>query len=284
MTRSPSTVHRIAVEERRHPPGRSRVPEPMVMDGESSIEQFHASGARLAGMQAVYELSAHSLDALVPGGGRLLDLGVGSGRALARFLDLRPDVSATGVDLSAGMLAQARRFLDAAGLGKRVTLVEGDLTALPGPVVDRSWDAISSVWALHHMRDRRMLRAALRQIAALRERGGSALWLLDLQRLRNPGSFAAFMAALQPDAPAVLRSDARASEAAAFTLEELRAECMAAGLDGIESGIAQPIAWLQAHWCDAGRAGVCTDERPAGGTLPADAPLLHGGFSRLPIR
>jgi tRNA (cmo5U34)-methyltransferase len=49
------------------------------MNDPDSVEEFHAGGASSAGMQAVYDLSARALDALLPTGGRLLDLGVGSG-------------------------------------------------------------------------------------------------------------------------------------------------------------------------------------------------------------
>jgi tRNA (cmo5U34)-methyltransferase len=253
----------------------------MAMNESESVEQFHAGGGAMAGMRAVYELSAHSLDALIPKDGRLLDLGVGSGRGLARLLSLRPDIHATGLDLAPGMLAQARRFLDDEGVGERVSLLEGDLTALPAEVSERSWAAVASVWTLHHMPNPEMLEAALAGIARLRERSGCAVWILDLQRLRRPQSFPAFMAVLQPDMPPVLRADGLASEAAAFTHEELDAATAAAGLDGLERGIAQPVGWLQAFWCQGRDAAE--REKPFGGPVPGDAPLLHGGFSRLPL-
>src|SRR5687767_651653 len=101
----------IALRERVYRPARSRVPEPMAMDQPDSVDQFHAGGATVGSMLSVYDLNARALNKLVPDGGRLLDLGVGPGRALHRLLAARRDVVATGVDLAPNMLATAREFL-----------------------------------------------------------------------------------------------------------------------------------------------------------------------------
>lgn len=256
------------------------------MDKPDSVDQFHAGGASLGGMQAVYHLNALALNVLVPQGGHLLDLGVGSGQALHRFLAARPDVKATGVDLSPNMLATARRFLDAQGVGERVSLVEADITALPDQVTAEKWDAVSCVWALHHLPGRDVLHAALRQMRDIRDRYGSALWILDFQRLRHPVTFRDVAAAVQPQTPPVLHADGVASEAAAFTNAELRGELAAAGLSDLDSGLARPVPWLQAFWC-SGRvrpsvlAQISSPERLKG-QARIQSMLLQKGFSRLP--
>lgn len=256
------------------------------MNEPDSVAQFHAGGVAVSGMQAVYDLSAQSLDALVPGGGRLLDLGVGTGRALGRFLRMRPDVRATGVDLAPNMLAEARRLLDDEGVGGRASLLEGDLTSLPDEIRRERWDAISAVWTLHHLPDLDQLRAALGQIAHLRQGNGGAVWLFDFQRLRDPQSLRELLTAIQPDVPPVLLADALASEAAAFTHEELRAELTAAGLDDLDSGLAQPIPWLQAFWSPAPGSMTARPRRveppPLSGTASDEAARLRRDFSRLP--
>lgn len=259
----------------------------MVMDDPGSVSQFHEGGAAVGGMLAVYDLSARALDALVPEGGRLLDLGVGSGRALGRFLAMRPDVSAAGVDLAPNMLVTARRFLDETGVGPRVSLVEGDLTALPDEIKRQRWDAVSCVWSLHHLPNRDTLGAALRQIAEIRDEQDSAIWLLDFHRLRNSDTWQSLTGVLQPDMPPLLRADALASEAAAFTHDELRAELGGgAGLGDFEAGLARPIPWLQAFWChgqaQAARRPAPVQSNPLRGRARLDALLLVRGFSRLP--
>jgi SAM-dependent methyltransferase len=111
----------------------------MVMDDPESVAQFHEGGASNPGQQAVYDFSARALDALVPHGGRLIDLGVGSGRALSALLRRRPDIEATAVDLAPNMLASARELFVAEGHADRVELIEADITALPDRLATADW-------------------------------------------------------------------------------------------------------------------------------------------------
>jgi tRNA (cmo5U34)-methyltransferase len=175
----------IVARERRHPAGRERIPEPMVMDDVESVAQFHEGGASNPGQIAVYDFSARALDALLPENARLLDLGVGSGRALTALLRRRPDIKATAVDLAPNMLATARTLLVAEGLADRVELVEADITALPDRLADSDWDGVSCVWTLHQLPDFDVMRGALRQISALRRSTGAAVWIFDFQRLND---------------------------------------------------------------------------------------------------
>lgn len=62
-------------------------------------------------------------------GGPILELGCGTGRALIPLAQAGYHV--TGVDLSPAMLRLARAKADAAGVGERVTLIEGDYTDTP---------------------------------------------------------------------------------------------------------------------------------------------------------
>lgn len=257
------------------------------MNEPESVAQFHAGGANSPGMQAVYDFSARALNALLPEGARLLDLGVGSGRALAYIARLRPDLKVTGVDLAPNMLATARGLFEAEGLESRIELVEADITALPDAIVEVPWDGISCVWTLHQLPDFEVLRAALRQIAAVRERTGAAVWIFDFQRLRNPDTFPALLSVLDPSMPSVLRGDGIASEAAAFTHDELSAELDAAGLGDLRAGRARPIPWTQALWAPRadGQRGGSPSFRPQ--RLPrrarGDAAMLRAGFSAKPF-
>ena len=257
------------------------------MDEPESVAQFHAGGAKSPGMLAVYDFSARALNALLPEHSRLLDLGVGSGRALAHIARLRPDLQVTGVDLAPNMLATARDLFEAEGLDDRIELVEGDMRALPGPIADASWDGISCVWALHQLPDLEVLRGALRQIAAVRERTGAAVWIFDFQRLLDPDTFPAVLDVLDPSMNPVLRGDGIASEAAAFTHDELSAELDGAGLGDLSGGYARPIPWSHAFWAPRadGRGGSSPSFRPE--RLPprarGDAVALRAGFSAKPF-
>ena len=237
----------IVERERHHPSGRERIPEPMVMDDFDSVTQFHVGGASDPGMQAVYDFNARSLDVLLPEGARLLDLGVGSGRAISAVMRRRSDLHVTGVDLAPNMLATAKRLFAVEGLDGQVQLVEADITALPDRLATADWDGISCMWTLHQLTDFDVLRAALRQIATLRQHSGAAVWIFDFQRLKSPSTLPA-MLSLDPSMPPVLRKDAIASEAAGFTHAELSAELTAAGLADFRSGHAKPLPYLQAYW------------------------------------
>ncbi len=56
------------------------------------------------------------------------DLGCGSGDVLIAFCQLDPSLKGVGVDISREALEEAQRRVDAAGLSKRIQLVEGDFT------------------------------------------------------------------------------------------------------------------------------------------------------------
>jgi SAM-dependent methyltransferase len=97
---------------------------------------------------------------------RVLDLGTGDGRLLARLLVDRPEMQGVGLDFSELMLGVAReRF---AG-NERVKLVEHDL-AEPLPALGR-FDAVVSSFAIHHL-DHERKRALFGEAFELLEPGG----------------------------------------------------------------------------------------------------------------
>ncbi|WP_239645446.1 class I SAM-dependent methyltransferase [Mycobacterium sp. UM_CSW] len=275
------------MRERFHPAGRERIPEPMVVDDPESVAQFHTGGASNPGIVAIYDFCARALDALLPPGGALLDLGVGSGRALSAVLRRRPDVRATAVDLAPNMLSTARELFDAEGLGERVELLREDITALPGRISTAPWDAISCMWTLHQLPDFVSLRGALGQIAAIQSDSGAAVWISDFQRLRDPTAAPNMLAIADPDSPAVLRKDAIASEAAAFTIAELSKELAAAGLQGMHCGHSTPLPYLQAYWMFGARgkpnALTGTHDARLRGAARRESALLRWGFTAKPF-
>lgn len=103
--------------------------------------------------QADDEISARGeyleLIGLAPGQ-RVLDIGCGSGvvtRDIARRIG--PDGQVVGIDASPRLLTVARELVEAAGLGDRVELREGDARALPfGP---GEFDVVLAVTVLAHV-------------------------------------------------------------------------------------------------------------------------------------
>jgi SAM-dependent methyltransferase len=264
---------------RRHRP---RIPEPMVIDDDAAVIRYSEGSATQPAMRNVYDFSARALNVLVPQGGRVLDLGVGPGNALAYFLQRRLDVTAVGVDLSDGMLDQARETFASAGLTARVRLLQADICDLPAEADGEPVDAVCSVWTLHQLPDQATLAAALDSVAAVRKRNGAAVWLLDFQRLSRAETFRAMLAATDPGYPAPLREDALDSEAAAFTAAELREQLVLAGLGAARHRTTVPLRMMQAAWL-AGRQDA-TDgaknwiEQPLDRETERRAALLRQAF------
>ena len=69
---------------------------------------------------------------VLPQGGMLLDVGVGSGAIALAIAHERPDLQVEGIDLSPAALAIAAENAQLLGLAARVTLRQGDLFALDG--------------------------------------------------------------------------------------------------------------------------------------------------------
>jgi SAM-dependent methyltransferase len=257
----------------------------MVMDDPESVAHFHEGGLQNPGMQAVYDFGARAIDALLPLNGRLLDLGVGSGRALSAIVRRRPDLTVTAVDLAPNMLATAHRLFEEQGVDGQIELVKADITALPDVLTDGEWDGVSCMWTLHQLPEVEVLRAALRQIDAIRRKTDAAVWISDFQRLRDPSATEAMLQCVDPLSPLILRKDAMASESAAFTIDELAAELTAAGLEGMSRGHARPLPYLQAFWSRGGRSprSPIADRSPLRGAARREAALLSLGFSAKPF-
>ncbi|WP_208113090.1 class I SAM-dependent methyltransferase [Actinorugispora endophytica] len=108
--------------------------------------------------------------------GRTLEVAVGTGRNLAFYPD---DVELTAVDLSPGMLSKARA--EAARLGRRVGLGEGDAQNLPFP--DGSFDTVVCTLALCSIPDQA---AGLAEMYRVLRPGGGLLIVDHIEYTRAP--------------------------------------------------------------------------------------------------
>ena len=94
------------------------------MDDPTSVAAFHTADPVL--QLPMYRFNALAMSSLLPEGGRVLDLGCGSGRLLAHLATARSDVSAVGTDLADNMLAAGRASLQDEGLAENSTSVPDD--------------------------------------------------------------------------------------------------------------------------------------------------------------
>jgi S-adenosylmethionine-diacylgycerolhomoserine-N-methlytransferase len=65
-----------------------------------------------------------------PAGGKVLEIGCGTGRNLTRAARAYPTIQAYGIDVSSEMLATARRAIVRGGLDARVAIAQADATVL----------------------------------------------------------------------------------------------------------------------------------------------------------
>jgi SAM-dependent methyltransferase len=253
----------------------------MVMGDPVGAAQYDAAGETL--LAPLHEFVASSIGALTPEGGRVLDLGCGSARLLARLAIGRPDVVITGVDLSGSMLALGEMALREAGVADRVDLVRADITDLPDEVIGRP-SVVSCSLTLHHLGDGGAARACLRELSRARARADGGVWIFDFARLGGRRAWPVLLRMLGAGSDR-FRLDAINSERAAFTQPELGSMLAASGLS-LRAGRTRPLPVFQAHW--AGGAGTRTSTPPAyrptalprGGRLRAQA--LRRAFDQAP--
>jgi ubiquinone/menaquinone biosynthesis C-methylase UbiE len=84
-------------------------------------------------------------------GGRILDVGMGTGRLLLVLRRSVPDAQLAGVDISPGMVSKARANVERAGSSGTIELREAAAAALPFP--DGAFDLAVSTGSIHHWKD-----------------------------------------------------------------------------------------------------------------------------------
>jgi ubiquinone/menaquinone biosynthesis C-methylase UbiE len=113
-------------------------------------------------------------------GGRVLEVGVGTGRNLPYIVDaVGPSGSVVGVDLSAGMLAEARKLVGKRGWGN-VELIESNAATMP---IEGEFDAVLFALAYSAIPVESRVRAAT--LAWEHLRPGGTLAIMDLGLTRN---------------------------------------------------------------------------------------------------
>ena len=122
------------------------------------------------------ELVTQAAAASNPQAGKLLDVGCGAGNYSLKLLELIPDLDITLVDLSAAMLARARRRIAALSTGE-IHVIQGDIRDQDFPEVH--FDVVMAASVLHHLRAADEWQAVFAKFHRVLKPGGS-LWIVDL--------------------------------------------------------------------------------------------------------
>jgi SAM-dependent methyltransferase len=198
-----------------------RILEPELMDDEEqSLAYAHAdfsTSNQLYVDSLVRDFPTH-LAAVV-------DIGCGPADVVIRLARAAPQARITALDGSGPMLALARSAVDAAGVGDRLTLLTARIPGPPPP--SRSFDAVLSKDLLHHLPDPLVLWREVKRLG----RPGAAVYVMDLVRPDSETTARAMVEEGAGSEHPVLQQDFYNSLLAAFTMDEVRAQVAAAGLD-----------------------------------------------------
>lgn len=157
--------------------------------------------------------------------GTIVDLGCGPADIAIRLVRVLPGITLVAIDGSHAMLEHARRAVGSAGLNGRVELRH---SLLPGlDTGGRHFDALISNSLLHHLHDPMVLWSEIKHITTV----GAPILVLDLMRPRTADRARALVETYVRDERPILKSDFYNSLLAAFTIDEIRSQLAAAGLD-----------------------------------------------------
>jgi len=127
-------------------------------DGADRYDEHHRR------LRPIHTAVARRAVALLPAGGRYLDIGTGPGALPALVAAARPDVTVTGVDVSQRMVELAAARLAVVTGADRGRVVLGDAAALPLP--DGCADLVTAVLTTHHWQHLAAGAAELRRVTA----------------------------------------------------------------------------------------------------------------------
>jgi len=247
----------------------AREPEPSAaMDSAENVEAFDQQGAGGGPMTPLYHFNSLAISRLLPEGGRLLDLGSGSGRLLAHLAAGRPDVNIVGLELAQPMVDLGNRMFERAGLFPRVRLEIGDMTEFGTRRFDRL-DAISINLALEHLPDFDAVKTLAGHVGHAVRTYGCGFWLFNHTRPKSRAVAHLFPEALTPEAPAHFKADSRNSLIASWRYDELLPVLQSAIGDRVHGCVSRLLPFYLAFWVDSATRGQPTKGLWQGPARPA---------------
>ena len=200
-----------------------RVTEPaLVMEDPQQVIEYTTAGLEGGVMAPMYLFHTAQVCEILCPGDNVLDLACGPANQLAQIARLNPGCNFVGLDLSSEMLGKAKCLIQSQGL-LNITFAEGSITDL-ARYDDKSFDAVMSTMALHHLPDITALNQTYREAFRILKPGGG-VYLADFGRLKRKDSIEYFAHQYQDRQPPLFTVDYLNSLLAAFSLQDFRSAC-----------------------------------------------------------
>ncbi len=145
-------------------------------NGEWSNEYDDAAHKIIPAYHSIYELTQHLLKSELGKEAKILVAGAGTGKEIIDYSKDNPHWSFTGFDPAEPMLTIARKKVESASLGNRISLVHG----LINDVAEKDFDAAMSILVMHFFPDDGTKLNFLNDIAD-RLKPGAPIVLVDLE-------------------------------------------------------------------------------------------------------
>jgi len=203
-----------------------RIPEPDLMDDAEQARAYAEADFEQPHEQFVALFQQQFPQSDIRGG--VLDLGCGPCDVSWRFARAYPQCHIDAVDGAATMLTHAQELIERHGLQSRIGL---HLCYLPDDVLPQTaYGTIISNSLLHHLADAQVLWQCISRVAS----PGAAVFIMDLMRPDNPDQARMLVDEYACDEAEILRHDFYHSLLAAYTVAEVRAQLLFAGLEGLQ--------------------------------------------------
>jgi trans-aconitate methyltransferase len=174
----------------------------------------------------------------LPKKGRMIDLGCGPGDIVVRMAQAFPAWHITGLDAGKNMLSLAEQRLASEDNCSNVAFRQA---YLPDATLEGgAYQGLISNSLLHHLPDPLVLWQSMRQLAA----PGAAIQVMDLFRPENESAAVQLVDQYSGGEPEVLQEDFYNSLLAAYTVDEIAAQLVQAGLQGLKVKMASDRHWI----------------------------------------
>lgn len=128
-----------------------RINEPsMAMTLEDQVKGFEVASSNIGPLAPVQCFAAMNATKAISSAKKILDLGCGTGHVVTKMAYINPDKQFIALDLSPGMLEEAKKLARKMGL-TNIEFRLGDMTDL-SQFKNQNIDAVTSSLALHHLR------------------------------------------------------------------------------------------------------------------------------------